>query len=157
HPPAAEPLRIDELEYEPLPDDDDGGQVKEHTEDEDRHQAEYLRSRIEPDIRAHQPGYRAARADRWDRGTRIADDVQRRRAEAAEQVEQDKTPLAQHVLDIVAEDPQVEHVPTDMEPVGVQEHGREDGQPGGLYLYGKVDVGAALPGHQSRNHRIAQR
>ncbi len=40
----------------------------------------------------------------------------------AHQIEQDESPVAHDVLDVVAEDPEVEHVAAQMHEARVQEH-----------------------------------
>ena len=44
----------------------------------------------------------------------------------AGKIEQDKTELAQRVLDVVAENPQVKHVSGQVHKTRVQEHGGEN-------------------------------
>ena len=42
-------------------------------------------------------------------------------------IEHDEAPVAEAIFDVVAEDPQEEHVPEEVQPAAVQEHRREDG------------------------------
>jgi len=44
------------------------------------------------------------------------------RDDARQQIEKKKTPMAHAVLDIVAENPEVQHVADEMQPAAVQEH-----------------------------------
>ena len=53
-------------------------------------------------------------------------DLAERRRDAAEQVEHDEAAVADAVLDVVAEDPQVPHVADDVRPAAVQEHRRHE-------------------------------
>ena len=45
---------------------------------------------------------------------------------AAEDIEDDETAMAHHVLDVVAEDPEVQHVPDQVHPASVEEHAGEE-------------------------------
>ena len=42
------------------------------------------------------------------------------------QIEDDEAPVSAAVFDVVAEDPQVPHVPDDVRPAAVQEHRRDE-------------------------------
>ena len=48
--------------------------------------------------------------------------------EASEQVEHDESAMAHGVLDVIAEDPQVEHVADQMHEAPVKKHAREDAE-----------------------------
>ena len=51
-----------------------------------------------------------------------------RRGDAAEQIEDQELHVPEAVLDVVAEDPQVEHVAAEVQPAAVHEHGAENGR-----------------------------
>jgi hypothetical protein len=53
------------------------------------------------------------------------------RPRPANQIEQQKTHRAHHPLEVIPEDPQVEHVSTQVHPAGVQEHRGEQRGPEG--------------------------
>lgn len=55
---------------------------------------------------------------------------------SANQVEQDELEFSQHVFDIVAENPEIEHIPGQMQEAGMQEHRGIDG---GVFRYGRMD------------------
>ena len=50
------------------------------------------------------------------------------RGSAAQQIEDDEAHVAEAIFDVVAEDPQEEHVAEKVPPAGVQEHRREDAE-----------------------------
>ena len=62
---------------------------------------------------------------------------------SADQVKQDEFEFSQHVLDIIPENPHIQHVASEMPQAGVQKHGRINGGIGG---YRKTDQ---LAGDQS--------
>jgi hypothetical protein len=47
------------------------------------------------------------------------------RHQTARQVEYDKADMAQTILDIIPKNPQVEHIPPQMEPATMEKHGGE--------------------------------
>jgi hypothetical protein len=57
-------------------------------------------------------------------------DLERRRGEPAEQVEDQELDRPHRVLDVVAEDPQEQHVAAEVQQAAVHEHRGEDGHPG---------------------------
>ena len=78
--------------------------------------------RIHHEIGAHHAGDRAARAHHRHRRVRVRPRLRQRGRHAAQQVEDDEARVAHAVLDVVAEDPQVEHVAADVHQAAVQEH-----------------------------------
>jgi len=71
---------------------------------------------------------RAACADGGHGGFLIRHDVHAGRREAAEQVEEEVARVPHAVLDVVAEDVEVEHVAAEVEEAAVQEHRRKERQ-----------------------------
>ena len=63
--------------------------------------------------------------------TRIGlhDRLRERRGDAAQQVEHEEAAVAHPVLDVVAEDPEVQHVAADVQQAAVQEHRGEHRHP----------------------------
>ena len=53
--------------------------------------------------------------------------LRERRRDPAHQIEDQELDRPELVLDVVAEDPQIEHVAAEMQPAAVHEHGGEDG------------------------------
>ena len=66
--------------------------------------------------------------------------LRERRGDAAEQIEQQEAGVPQAILDVVAEDPEVEHVPDEVQPAAVQEHRRQHSQPSELGRYDAVQI-----------------
>jgi hypothetical protein len=48
--------------------------------------------------------------------------------DAAEQIEDEVTYMPQHILNIVAKDPEIEHVPDNMEPPSMEKQRTEEGE-----------------------------
>ena len=76
--------------------------------------------------------------------------MRERRQETAHQVEDEEAGVSHRVLDVVAEDPEVEHVAGQVHEAAVQEHAREERQGGG----NGCDRGRELVGSEDhgRNH-----
>ena len=81
-------------------------------------------------IGAEHAGNRSARSDGWDLGGRIERGMREAGEHAAEEIEEREPPMPHGVFDIVAEDPEVEHVAEQMHEAAMQEHRREKCQPG---------------------------
>ena len=96
----------------------------------ERQQGHDARVRVERDVGAEHAGDRARRADRRAaREAGLGPDVRVGRRPAAEQVEDQVAHVPEAVLDVVAEDPEVEHVPDDVGPAAVQEHAERARKP----------------------------
>ena len=61
-------------------------------------------------LRAHHAGDRPAGSDRRQRRRRIDGNLSQRRPDAAEEIEDDESAVAEAVLDVIAEDPQSTHM-----------------------------------------------
>ena len=87
----------------------------------------------EPDeVAAEHAGNRSRRADDRHRGVCREDRVGPRRERAGHKVGREIAEAAQTMLDVVAEDPQKQHVPAQMRQTRMQEQGKEQGlQAGG--------------------------
>src|SRR3972149_251069 len=72
---------------------------------------------------ARRPRGRPARPDGRDRGGRVDQNLPKGGGDAHDQVEDDEPDSAEDVLDVVAEDPEEPHVPDQVEPAAVHEHG----------------------------------
>ena len=95
--------------------------------EEERHDGENFRAGIEQEVRAHYAGDGAAGSDCGDGRVEIEDCVHSHSGNSADEVENDVAEVAEVVFDVVAEDPEREHVEDEVHPGAVQEHGREDG------------------------------
>ena len=73
-------------------------------------------------------------------GWRSGDEALRQRRDgAAHQVEDEVAPVPEPVFDVVAEDPQVEHVAEEVQPATVQEHRCEESRPRELGGHDAID------------------
>ena len=84
---------------------------------------------VEHEIRAHDTGDRAAGANHRDDGVGRHERLPERGRNAAQQVEREEAPVAHAVFDVVAEDPEIEHVPADVQEAAVKEHRCEHADP----------------------------
>ena len=100
---------------------------EEEPQDEDGIDDGDGRDRVEKGVRGQDGGDRAGRAHHGEEGHRVHGRLRRRRAHPSEQVEPEVSSVPHRVFDVVAEDPEKEHVPEDVRQVGVHEHAREDG------------------------------
>jgi len=91
-----------------------------------RHEHEHVCTWKEQDIGAKHAGNRAAGAHHRDRGRGIRDCVTQRRQDAASEVKDHKARMPHHILDVVAEDPEIEHVADQMHPASVHEHASQE-------------------------------
>ena len=111
---------VEQLHGEPDPEHGDrryrDGQVKHHA---GRH--EDLRPRVEQRIGAHHAGHRARGADQRRIAVEIEEQEGQCRQNGAGDVEQEIAHVPERILDIVAEDPQEQHVGQQMHPVRMQE------------------------------------
>lgn len=62
----------------------------------------------------------------------IEEDMEEIRADAAEQIEEEIGEMAEVVFDVIAEDPEEEHVAADVKEARVEEHAGEQWQEGGF-------------------------
>jgi len=54
--------------------------------------------------------------------------VSKARSRSAQDVEHEESSMTHHVLDVVSEDPEIEHVSDDVPPSSMKEHRREEGE-----------------------------
>src|SRR5215471_11357712 len=117
-----------ELDQEPEPQDEERGDADQADEEAHDDEGEDVGSRKKQQIGAEHPGHRPARSDHGDGRVRIERHLRERGDKARRQIEDQKSTVTQGVLDVVAEDPQVEHVAADVQEAPVQEHRRENGE-----------------------------
>ena len=116
--------RVDDLQDDEKTDDDERGQLHDADEDPQEDEGRHARGRIHDEVRPEHARERTRRADhRLGRDEPLAD----RGDDPAEEIEDQVWPAAQAVLHVVAEDPEIEHVPKDVQPAAVQEDVREEG------------------------------
>ena len=99
-----------------------------HGQREYENQCKNSRARVKQDVSAHYAGDRSARAHGWNIGVKIKDHVKEPRPDPADQIEEEIRDVAKEIFDVVAKDPEKEHVPSDMQPAGVQKHAGDQGK-----------------------------
>ena len=112
---------VDELEDEPEPEDDHGRHVDQLVEEAEEDERGHPRPREEHEVRAQRRGDGPRGPDRRDRRGRLDGHLAQAGQRAAEQVEAQEAGPPEPILDVVPEDPQVEHVAEQVEPAAVQE------------------------------------
>ena len=112
--------------------------------DEDEHP--HMRAGADHQIGAHHAGDRARRPDQRRLRMRGEDAIEQGAEHAAQEIEGDETSMPQRVLDIVAENPQEQHVADDVRPAAMQEHVGEERQE----TFDETEVVRAE--HQARRH-----
>ena len=117
-----------QLEHEPEAEHDDRRDVDELVEEAEEDQRRDPGPREEHEVGAEGRRDRAGRADRRDRRGRVDGDLRQAGERATEQVEAEEPDAAEAVLDVVAEDPQVEHVAEQVQPAAVQELAGHEGR-----------------------------
>lgn len=138
----------DELQQEPITQNDESRDGEKEDYDEGKHP----RSRIKDDIRTHDAGNGAAGAESGNGGVEIEDDVAQVRANSANEIEEKIGEMAEVILNVVAEDPEEEHVSADMEKAAVEEHAGQDGEKRGA----KSDVAVEEGGDSCRDGGIGE-
>jgi len=137
---------IQKLHYEPEAQDDDGGDFNDK-EKEQRDEREHACEWVGNKIGAQDAGNRPARSNAGDPYVIVQYGVDDTGAEPAQQIEYEIVEVAQPVFDVVTEDPQIPHVPNEVQPAGVQKHRSEEGQ--GNRADRQVRLG---PGEDSRRY-----
>ena len=112
---------VDQLEHEPEAEHDDRRDVDELVEEAEEDERRHPGAREEHEVRAQRRRDRPGRADRRDRRGRVDGDLREAGERAAEEIEAEEAEPAEAVLDVVPEDPQVEHVAEQVQPAAVQE------------------------------------
>lgn len=120
-----------ELQEEPIAQNDEGGDGEKEDDDE----GQDFGAGVKNDVGAHYAGDGAAGSESGDRGMEIEEDVGEVRADAACEIEEEVGEMAEVVLDIVAEDPEEEHVAGDVQEAHVKKHAGEEGEEGGFEAY----------------------
>ena len=115
---------LPELEAEPEAEEEEGRDLDEEVQEQRQH----ARGRQEDEVGAENAGDRAARPEVRDGRVGIRarpegdDGLSRGRGDPGQQVEAEEADRPHRVLDVVAEDPEEEHVPDDVQPASVHEH-----------------------------------
>src|SRR6185312_8986432 len=109
---------FDHLPDRPGPDHPVGADAQRYEAEQARH----LGARPEQQIGGNDAGDRARGADQLGGRGRIVEHERQVPAEAARQIEAEKAPVPQHLLDVVAEHEQEQHIAEHVHEIGVQEH-----------------------------------
>src|SRR5215813_4752181 len=118
----------EQLENKPQAQVNHRGDLHKPGNDEDRDKREHSAACIQDEVRPQDPGDRSGRADCRNHGFRVRKRLRAKRGRSAEEIEKDKTSVTQPVLDVVAKNPEVEHVADDVGPAAVEKHRGEDRQ-----------------------------
>jgi len=81
---------------------------------------------VADEIRSQDAGNGAAGSDGGNVGARAHNDLQHRRGNAGSQIEQQKIEVAKAVFNAAAKDKEKEHIPQQVQPSTMEEHGDED-------------------------------
>ena len=111
-----------ELHQEPEEKIEGGRHLDERKKEDERHQRDDAGARVEDEVAAEDPGDRAGGSDVRDRRRGIQHRLERRGGEPGGQVEEEVAEVPQRVLHVVAEDPEVEEVPGEVQEAAVKEH-----------------------------------
>src|SRR5438309_2871216 len=112
---------VDQLEQEPEPEDDDGRHLEELVEEAEEDEREDPRPGVENEIGSEDGGDRPRCPDDRHLRRRRDRDLRQRGDSSAKQVEEQEADPAEAILDVVAEDPQVQHVADQVQPAAVEE------------------------------------
>ena len=115
---------LDHLQDDEEADHDERGQLYDGDEYPEEHERRDARGRVHHQVRAQHAGDGARGADhrrRCDESLPDGGD------DTAEEVEEQERQTAEGVFDVIAEDPEVQHVPEHVQPAAVQELMRDEG------------------------------
>ena len=115
-----------ELEREPEEQKEERRDLDHLDEQEDGHQGHDAGAGIEEKVRPGDAGDRAARADHRDVGRGVDHHLGQASRHPGQHVQKQEADVPEAVLDVVAEDVEVEEVADQVEPAAVEEHAREE-------------------------------
>src|SRR6476646_4284262 len=101
---------VEQLEHEPEAEHDDRRDIDQLVEEAEKDQRRHPGTREEHEVDTERRRDRPRGADRRDGGCRVDGDLCHDDARATEKIEAKEPGPAEAILDVVAEDPQVEHV-----------------------------------------------
>lgn len=133
----------DELQQKPIPQDDE----RRNGNEEEQHESQHASPRKKNNIGAHDSGDCAASTQGGQGGMKVEKDMAEAGAYAADQVKEKIGKMAEVVLDVIAEDPEKQHVSGDMSPATVQEHAGQDGEEGQLKAVVAAQKGRNVGGY----------
>jgi hypothetical protein len=138
---------VEELHDEPEPQHDESGNLNDLDEYKNRHERQNTGARVRDKISAQYSGNGAAGADAGNGHVVVQYRMDNACTQSAEKIKYEVPEMAQPIFDIVAEYPEVPHVPDQVKPASVQKHGREKGN-----RNGRQRQMAFRPGKYSRRH-----
>src|SRR5207249_2280280 len=115
-----------DLPDEPDEEEEDRGDLDDLDEEEDGKDRDDARRRKEQEIGPRDARDGAARSHHGDARMHRGERMRRAGRRAAEEIEDRVADVPEPVLDVVAEDVEVEHVAEDVDPTGVNEHARHE-------------------------------
>src|SRR5215831_3133219 len=117
-----------ELDEEPKPQNEDGRDPDQAYEEAHDDEGENIGPGEKKEIGAENSRHRPACSDHGNRRACTERHLCHGRDHAGDQEEDQEPAMSQRIFDVVAEDPQVEHVPTEVQEAAVQEHRGHDGE-----------------------------
>ncbi len=121
---------VEELKERPETDDYQGRDFHRRYEETQENEGMDIRAGKKQHVSPEDAGNGPARTDHRHGRRRIRQGVGIGGANTAEEVENDEADMAEPILDIVAEYPQVEHIAPEVEQTSVHEHGGKDSKGG---------------------------
>ena len=113
----------------PHAENDPGRHRDDSEEDDDPEEDVHVGARVKHQVGAKHAGDRAAGADHRYLGGRIQRRLGEYRGDTAAEIQDEVAEGAEHVFDVVAENPQEQHVAGEVEHAAMQEHAGEDRRP----------------------------
>src|SRR5713226_4373160 len=101
---------------------------RRHGQRENDNERENAGPWIQQNVSPHHPGYGSARTQCRHAGMQIEEYVEQPSSDPADEVKEEISKMPEKVFHVVAEDPEKEHVPRDMQPVGMEKHARDQWQ-----------------------------
>lgn len=132
------PAQAEDLDEEPEPQNNQSGYADKANEEKDKDQSEYPRAREEEQIASQDAADGSAGSDHRDRRSGIRKNLGRPREKAANQVKKEEAKMSEGIFNVISENPEVKHIPKQVEKTTVEEHrgkksqGKGDGR---NYLY----------------------
>jgi hypothetical protein len=118
----------EELKEEPEAQDKKRRKADELYKKDDKEQGENPSSGKKKQVSPQDPGHCPAGANHGNGRAGVGKHLGETGSETADQVEAEETEMAQRILDVVPEDPEVEHVSEEVEEPAMEEHGRKNGE-----------------------------
>jgi len=121
-----------------------------HGQREDKNQGKNARPGVKQYVSAHHAGYGPARTQGRKVGVQIEEHVQQTRPDSTAQIKEEVRNVPEEILDIVAEDPEKEHVSGEVQEAGMEKHAGNQGHEG----YFKAGMSHQEGRETGRNRRI---